>query len=248
MGPMSTTWISFEYFHEAGDLRVPFRYHFLPRTVMKTANSLLGLLFLCLALGGCATSRSALDISVPASNNVAPQNGKTVFINTATDKRVFEVAPSSPEIPSLDPSEAQSDQIKLRAVGRKRNGFGKALGDILLKDGQTVETMTSASIARAFADRGYRVIASKGEVTSDTFIVDANIEKFWAWMNPGFMAITLSTQIATDLTIKSADGSDVKKVSVKASDSYQMGTESNWIEIINKALGLYLDDLKSKIK
>ena len=62
------------------------------------------------------------------------------------------------------------------------------------------------------------------------------------------MAITLSTQIATDLTIKSADGSDVKKVSVKASDSYQMGTESNWIEIINKALGLYLDDLKSKIK
>lgn len=215
---------------------------------MKTSNKLLGLLFLCLALGGCATSRSALDVSVPTSSNIAPQNGKTVFINKATDKRIFEVAPPSPEIPSLDPSEEQNDKIRLRAIGRKRNGFGKALGDILLKEGQTVETMTSASIAQAFAGKGYRVIASRGEATNETFIVDANIEKFWAWMNPGFMAITLSTEISTDLTIKSADGSEIKKVSVKASDSYQLGTESNWIEVVNKALGLYVEDLKSKIK
>lgn len=66
-------------------------------------------------------------------------------------------------------------------------------------------------------------------------------------MNPGFWALTLSTEIATDLTIKSLDGSEIKKVSVKASDNYQMGTESNWIEVIGKALRLYVDDLNSKL-
>ncbi|MEI7431824.1 MAG: flagellar biosynthesis protein [Betaproteobacteria bacterium] len=215
---------------------------------MKTANSLIVALLACLTLGGCATSRSALDVSVPAASNVSQPNGKTVFINSAVDKRSFQTAPSTPEIPSLDPSEDQSDKVRLRAIGRKRNGFGKALGDILLKEGSTVETMTSASIAQAFSDNGYRVIANKNEATNETFIVDASINKFWAWMNPGMWAITLSTEISTDLTIKSSNGSEIKKVSVKASDNYQVGTESNWIEVIDKALRLYVDDLKSKIK
>ena len=118
----------------------------------------------------------------------------------------------------------------------------------MLKEDTTVETITSASIAQAFKDKGYRVITNKGEATSETYIVNANIEKFWSWMNPAFWALTLSTEIATDLTIKSSGGSETKKISVTASDNFQAATEGNWTEVIDKALRLYVEELKSKIK
>ncbi len=215
---------------------------------MKTSNSLVATVLICLALGGCATSRAVLDVSAPSSTSVAQPNGKTVLINSPRDMRVFQIAPSSPDIPSLDPSEEQNDAIRLRAVGRKRNTFGKALGDIILAEGKTVETLTSASIAQAFTDKGYRVITNRNEATNDTFVVEVIINKFWAWMNPGFWAITLSAEISTDLTIKSMEGREIKRVSVKASDNYQVATEGNWMEVIDNALHLFVDDLKSKLK
>ena len=215
---------------------------------MKITNSFLAVLCIFLALGGCATSRSSLDIAVPTANHTSPQNNKIVFIKSVADKRIFQTSPASPDIPSLDPSEEQSDAIRLRAIGRKRNGFGKALGDILVKEGQTIETMAHAAIAQAFAETGYRVISSKESVTNETMVIDADIEKFWAWMNMGFWAITLNCEISTDLAIKLPDSREIKKVAVKASDSYQVATEGNWAEIIRKALIRYIDELKSKIK
>lgn len=215
---------------------------------MKTTNGLVATVLVCLALGGCATSRAVLDVSAPGSTSAAQPNGKTVLINSPRDMRIFQVSPSSPDIPSLDPSEQQNDAIRLRAVGRKRNTFGKALGDILLAEGKTVETLISRSITQAFADLGYQVITEKSAATNETFVVDATINKFWAWMNPGFWAITLSAEISTDLAIKSSEGREIKKVSVKASDNYQIATDGNWMEVIDNALRLYVDDLKSKLK
>jgi uncharacterized lipoprotein YajG len=197
-------------------------------------------------LGACATSRSVLDIQAP-TGQAATASGKQVFINSAVDKRIFQPNASSPDIPSLDPGKNQDDTIKNRAVGRKRNGFGKALGDIVLKEGQSVETLTTNSIRQAFLEKGYTIINNKEQIGKDTYVVDANIEKFWAWMNPGFAAITLSTEIATEINIKAPTDSSKKKIYVKAADGFQLGTESNWMEVINRALRLYVDDLKSKL-
>jgi len=215
---------------------------------MKISNSLFATVLVCLALGGCATSRAVLDVSVPASTSAAAPNGKTVLVNPARDMRVFHVSPSSPDIPSLDPSEQQNDAIRLRAVGRKRNTFGKALGDIVLAEGTTVETLVSRSIVQAFSDLGYRVVTDKAEASNDTLVVDATINKFWEWMNPGFWALTLSAEISTDVALRSLEGREIKKVSVKASDHYQIATDGNWMEVIDNALRLYVDDLKSKLK
>ena len=199
-----------------------------------------------LAIGGCATSRSTLDIQLPKGQQ-AQSNGKQVYINSVVDKRSFQVSPPNPDIPSLDPSEDQTEQIKARAIGRKRNGFGKALGDMLLKDGETVQSLTDKSIKQAFEEKGYSIINSKDGITKDTYVVDANIQKFWAWMNPGFWQITLSSEISTDLTIKSSKGTTNQQISVKAADGYQVATESNWMEMIQKSIQLYIDDLKKKI-
>ena len=215
---------------------------------MNSKVRLLSVVFSLLVLGGCATSRSTLDIATPVSGPSAQTNGKDVYINAVKDLRVFEAKPSSPNTPSLDDSEDQSDKIKARAVGRKRNGFGKALGDILLPEGKTVESLTVASIHKAFIDRGYRVVSDKSQITSSTYVIDADITKFWSWMNPGFWALTLSAEIATAITIKSPTGTERQTVSVKAADSFQTGAEDNWIEVINKALILYVDDLNRKLQ
>lgn len=215
---------------------------------MNIKNKLAGVLVGLFFLGGCATSRSVVDIPPPTSAKIAEPNGKDVYINSTTDKRTFEAKPSSPNIPSLDPSEGFSESIKLRSIARKRNSYGKALGDILLKEGQTAGSLVAASIRQAFVEKGYRVLDSKDKATSSTYIVDTNVEKFWSWMNPGFFAITLSTEISTDLTIKSPDGTDKSTVSIKASDHFQTAAESNWAEVINKALRSYIDELKSKLK
>lgn len=213
---------------------------------MNCTLKLVSSLLIAIVATGCATSRSNLDVQIPKTQN-AQSNGKQVFINSVADKRAFQVNPPNPDIPSLDPSEDQNEQIKLRAIGRKRNGFGKALGDMLLKEGETVQSLTNQSIQQAFTEKGYTVLSSKDQVTKDTYIVDANIQKFWAWMNPGFWQITLSSEIATDLAIKAPKGATSQQISVKAADGYQVATEANWTEIIQKSIQLYINDLKSKL-
>jgi uncharacterized lipoprotein YajG len=213
---------------------------------MNCSLKLVSSLLIAIVATGCATSRSNLDVQIPKAQN-AQSNGKQVFINSVADKRAFQVNPPNPDIPSLDPSEDQNEQIKLRAIGRKRNGFGKALGDMLLKEGETVQSLTNQSIQQAFTEKGYTVLSSKDQVTKDTYIVDANIQKFWAWMNPGFWQITLSSEISTDLAIKAPKGATSQQISVKAADGYQVATEANWTEIIQKSIQLYINDLKSKL-
>lgn len=213
---------------------------------MNCSLKLVSSLLIAIVATGCATSRSNLDVQIPKAQN-AQSNGKQVFINSVADKRAFQLNPPNPDIPSLDPSEDQNEQIKLRAIGRKRNGFGKALGDMLLKEGETVQSLTNQSIQQAFTEKGYTVLSSKDQVTKDTYIVDANIQKFWAWMNPGFWQITLSSEISTDLAIKAPKGATSQQISVKAADGYQVATEANWTEIIQKSIQLYINDLKSKL-
>ena len=156
-----------------------------------------------------------------------PSNGQQIYINSVVDKRVFEVKPPEPNIPSLDPSEPQSDAIKARAVGRKRNGYGMALGDILLNEGQSVNSVVKNSLTEAFVGKGYQVIENKDQITPQTYIADVKILKFWAWMNPGFFAITLNCEIETNVDIKQEGDPKIYSLHVKTADSFQTGMESN---------------------
>ncbi|MCP3927681.1 MAG: flagellar biosynthesis protein, partial [Bacteroidetes bacterium] len=86
---------------------------------------------------GCATNRGILDVKVDIPQN--PSEGKTIAIVRVTDIRQFEVAPLSPSVPSLRGDDIENHAITVRAIARKRNGYGKAIGDIVLPEGRTVE-------------------------------------------------------------------------------------------------------------
>jgi hypothetical protein len=67
-------------------------------------------------------------------------------------------------------------------------------------------------------------------------------------MNPGFWAITLSTEIGTDATIQAAGESEKKIVHVKAADHFQTGVDGNWLAVMHTALKDYINEVKTRIK
>ena len=197
-----------------------------------------------LLLTGCATNRSVLTLSLPDTEIATQLNGGKVFINSVSDQRVFQENPRTQDIPSLGFGGAAdaTSELKKRAIGRKRNSYGKALGDMLLEENQNVETVIKNALQRSFTGLGYSVVDGEENIDNDTILVDATLEKFWAYVTPGFWAITLSSDISTNLKLikKSSDGPNIKKVSVKSEGKYQVATESNWAQIINKSLEKYI--------
>ncbi len=203
-----------------------------------------------LLLSGCATKRGEVALQTPTveptQQAVAPK-GIKVYINAVSDARQFEARPSDPSTPSLDPNELQTEAIKSRAIGRKRGGFGKAFANFLLAEGQTVQSVIEGSLKQAFTEAGYTVVHEQSAVDADTYTVDVKIDKFWSWLNMGFWALTISTEISTGIDITKPDGKQDETVYVIASEKFQTGLEGNWIAVMQSALANYVDEVKKRI-
>lgn len=136
---------------------------------------------------GCATSRGTLDVRGRMVQN--PQNGIEVKLGEVTDRRVFEHDPPMPSTPSLKDGQIENRSITSRAIARKRNTYGKALGDILLPEGRTVEEVGREVLTSGLRDSGFRVL-EEGEPGFEAAVsLQAEIEKFWTWVTPGFWAV-----------------------------------------------------------
>ncbi|ADE12369.1 hypothetical protein [Sideroxydans lithotrophicus] len=197
-------------------------------------------------LTGCATSRSEVKLGGMDTANYTVTKSKVVLIRSVTDERVFEQEPSDPSTPSLggEGANGASADTKARAIGRKRGGFGKALGDVLLENGQTVAGVVRENLTTAFKQAGYRTTSSAAEAGPSPMIVDVHIKQFWAWVQPGFWALTLNSHITTDLEISGTAAPTV--VSVSEKDSRQLVTDSAWIEIVDKTLKDYREQASAK--
>lgn len=170
------------------------------------------LVVLSLALVGCATSRGTLDVGVALPSN--PSSGLAVRAPVVEDARHFEARPPDPSIPSLkNPGEIGDEAITSRAIARKRNGYGKALGDILLPEGESVEGVAGDAIVRAFRSAGYRVLSPSDPGYAGAIPVSARIDQFWAWVTPGFWAMAIEFETRMNVTCdigRFADGEEVR--------------------------------------
>jgi hypothetical protein len=217
---------------------------------MKKSSKFLMLLFVVAIFGitGCATNRGIVTIKVPKNLVKDVTNGKEIFIKSVTDERVFQEKPKTQDIPSLGfgGTAKATEIIKKRAIGRKRNTWGKALGDILLEEGQTVESVVKDTLTQAFIEKGYKIINAKHEVSKKTIILTAKINKFWAYMTPGFWSIKLSSDISSNIKM-TQHGNEKKSINVHSEGKYQGATEGNWMEIINLSIQKFITELKKEI-
>jgi uncharacterized lipoprotein YajG len=189
--------------------------------------------------GGCATSRGTLDIRVAASSN--PAAGPAVKIMNVEDRREFQVNPRDPSIPSLKDDDIKNPAITIRAIARKRNTYGQALGDILLPEGRSVADLTREAVTRAFRQAGYRVLGNDDPAPAQP--VTVRIDQFWAWMTPGFWALTLEYEARVNVQGPVAPFQEGKTFRGYASQKGQVAASDDWTEIVNKGL----EDLTARI-
>ncbi|WP_353172464.1 YajG family lipoprotein [Acinetobacter rudis] len=201
-------------------------------------------------LGGCATSRGLIDVPVSQKVNAsqAISDSKKIVIVITEDNRVFQDKPHSADIPSLkvELSKASEDE-KARAVARKRNGFGKALGDILLKE-DTVSKLLEKRVTNALEQAGYQVLENNVENTNAAnLILNIKINKFWSWFQPGFSSIKIHTEIDTNIVNTKDANFKPLHVYSKVTRSAQIANNTKWIENIDQAIKEYEEKLISAL-
>ena len=196
---------------------------------------------------GCATGRDIIDVRVPPGGG-AP-TGPLAYIERVTDQRQFEADPRTANIPSLmNAEEIRNPAITSRAIARKRGGFGKALGDILLPEGRTVMVLVEEALTRALRDAGYRVVGKQDAGAASAIPVEAEIEQFWAYFRPGFAQIAV--EFETRVRIKAAMPGFQTSEPVKGASRVtgQAATESKWIEAVNKGLDDFAANMSARAK
>jgi hypothetical protein len=203
----------------------------------------LGLIF---GLSACATSRSAIGIDLPKEANKT--TGMAVKITTVADARNFATNPDDPTQPSLgDPDDIANAQLTARAIGRKRNTYGQALGDVVLPEGQTVAGVVTGITRRALEEAGYRVVDAGSPDYAKAAAVAVKVDQFWGWSRPGFWSITMSFEgkvaLDSDLVTNPAE-----PVTVHAEIHPQMGTEDNWKEVIQMGATQLIAKMKERLK
>lgn len=183
-------------------------------------------------LAGCATNRAEVDVLRPGDTQTpAPSNGKKVYIS-AVDDRVFQIKPSSYDIPSLKYDEIDDKSITERAIARKRNNFNMAIGDVLLPEGRTVSELVGNAVATAYRQAGYEVVSSPG--ARDVSEVKVNIIEFWSWYSAeGVLDKVLRNKSL--LQIK-APGTPVQTVKTLVSENVKVATDTDWKTITESGL------------
>jgi Uncharacterized lipoprotein len=203
-------------------------------------------LAVAVSLAGCALGRDEVSLaSAPlAAVPAAASKGKSVFVRNVTDDRVFSKSSDSAASPSLE-SDVDNPEIRNRAITRKYNAYGMALGDVLLEPGQTVTAQVGDTLRQAFQGAGYTIVTAPGGNPAP-IIVDVRVKQFWTWRKLGFTAITLIADIETELTIA---GPKTQQALIKAhvEDDRVVAAPSATTESLQQALTAYRTEAITKL-
>ncbi len=217
---------------------------------MPRVASLLKGMAIAIALGSslsaCAIDRSVVEIKSPTST-AAPTKA-IAKITEIRDLRQFETNSPQASMPSLgDANEVKDPKFTSRAIGRKRNGYGMAMGDVMLPENTTVTTLVRNAAARALQDKGYRVVdqASPEFNTAPSLAID--IEQFWAWVQLGFFEGAMNFEARTTLLGPLVDQNPA---AVNATSRKMVGAafESYWIEVVQNGIEDLVEKMKARIK
>jgi hypothetical protein len=170
--------------------------------MMKSVEKVLVVSLLLVFLSGCATSRGVLEIQEPAAS-VNPAEGVALKFERISDNRKFEINPKQPDIPSLKNNEINDQLITSRAIARKRNSYGKALGDILLPEGQTVVGVVEKSLTRGLRENGYRVLI-EGEAGYDDALPLETLIRVYGPVGPFIDGEEFDSQVALKFQVASS--------------------------------------------
>jgi hypothetical protein len=180
---------------------------------------------------GCVTGRRSFALPVQSHDIPVATHGK-VYVASVTDDREFQNKPSDPSIPSIDGDVTKlSVQEKDRMIGRQRNGFGHAMGDIGLAADDSVTKRARLLVEQGLMRKGY-------EISSDPnapYTVAVSVKEFWAWMTPGFIALTFEAKLSCSIAVTDASGVHTAIVKGYGLNHGQFAKDVNWQEAYDPA-------------
>ena len=199
----------------------------------------LGVVLASALLTGCVTGTRNVDIAPSKYTNDKTASGQ-VYIAVVEDKRAFEAKPASPSTPSVNGDLAKTSKDKLATlIGRQRNGYGMAMGDVALPKDQTVQTEMKALLKEGLESRGYTVTDNKNAPIK----VNVDIEKFWAWFSPGMFAVSFEADLACSIAFTDTKGNQTFKVVGYGLNKGQVASDANWALAYQRALDDFLKNL-----
>lgn len=217
------------------------------RRLISPLRRIAVLTILAMVLSACALGRSVIEVAPPAS--AVSAGSVAVKVTEVRDLRQFSVNPRDPSQPSLgDAAEINDPKVTARAVGRKRGGFGAALGDVALPEGTTVAGLVRNAMQTALQDKGYRVVNETSPDYTTALPLALDIEQFWAWFTPGFVSVTASFRTRVIMTGSPLVRSAREAIDAGANRSDIAVTEAVWTEVIQTGLADLVAKMKEKIR
>lgn len=194
-------------------------------------------------LSGCVTGTRTIDLAPPAPTSTGDASG-TIYIGDITDKRVFEAKPADPSTPSVKGDLAKTSKEKLKTlIGRQRNGYGKAMGDVALPDGASVETEMRDMLKSGLEARGYTVTDDKNAPIT----MNVDVDKFWAWFTPGMWSVSFEALVATTINVNNKGSSKELMVSGYGLNKGQVASDANWQLTYQRAFEEFMKNLDKSL-
>ena len=157
--------------------------------------------------------------------------------------------PPTPDIPSLGQGGVlkHSTELRSRAIGRKRNGYGKALGDVFLEEDNSVQNLVINTLTNVLNKYGYKIYDINLFYPPDTTFIDITINEFWSWIDIGFWSIGIEAKIDTYVSITYEDNKTIS-ISARTSNRVMAATDSAWKETIDLVLQNYKKNAVEELK
>lgn len=163
-----------------------------------------------------------------------------MYIGSITDDRQFQHDPPDPSIPSISGDLAKlSVTQRDRMIGRQRNTFGKAVGDVSLPEDDSVTQRVRLLVEQGLAKSGYQVTSDQRAPNTVTI----SIQNFWGWMTPGFFALTFEVKIACAITATGPNGPHTIIVNGHGMNHGQVAKNENWLEAFEPAFDDFVANL-----
>lgn len=204
-------------------------------------NVLLSFVMLGL-LSACATGRSVVDIRHPASQAEKPA-ARAFKLTAVDDARVFELEPSEANVPSLKDGDIQNRALTSRAFGRKRGSFGKALGDLVLPEGVSVQSIVREALAAALARSGGVLVSARDPRYAAAIPLQVRIDRFWSWLRPGAWQVQVEFDADVMLLGSTPGMPATQRAFAHSFRRSGMITTSRWVDTVSQGVDLLVDGL-----
>ena len=208
---------------------------------MKRKLLLLAASLACLLFSGCVIGRRTIDLPVTQLDGSGTKG--SIFVGTVEDARTFQNKPKDASTPSIDGDvNATSKEQLSQMIGRQRNGYGMAMGDIALSAGDSVVKRTRALLEEGLRRHGYTITA---EASGDAATV--KIDEFWAWFTPGMWAVSFEANVACKITLTRGGTATTITVRGYALNKGQVASDANWQLAYSRAFNDFLANLETEL-